>query len=220
MEVAVIADVHSNLPALEAVLAEVEGLSVYSCGDVVGYYPFPNETIDLVRKRGITGVMGNHDYAVVKGDVSALNTSAAAAVRWTRNVLSGPNLEYLASLPESYRGKGFTIYHGSPQNKLFEYVFPVYPEEKLELSSLDTEVLILGHTHIPFVKKLGSGLVINPGSVGQPRDGDPKAPYAILDAEKKKVTMKRVAYDIDMVAEEIRRNGLPEGLAERLYRGE
>jgi predicted phosphodiesterase len=105
MEVVVIADVHSNLPALEAVLAEVGDLQVYSCGDVVGYNPFPNETIELFRRRGITGVRGNHDDAVVKGDMSALNPSAATAAKWTRNVLSKPNLEYLASLPDSYSGK-------------------------------------------------------------------------------------------------------------------
>ncbi len=219
MEVAVIADVHSNLPALEAVLAEVGDLQVYSCGDVVGYNPFPNETINLFRRRGITGVMGNHDYAVVKGDVSKLNTSAATVAKWTKDVLTTPNLEYLASLPESYSGKGFTIYHGSPRNRLLEYVFPV-SLEKLDFSSLDTEVLVLGHTHVPFVSNLKSVLVFNPGSTGQPRDSDPQAPYAILDVEKKKVTLKRAAYDIDRVAEEIRKNGLPESLAERLYRGE
>jgi predicted phosphodiesterase len=220
MEVAVIADVHSNLSALEAVLAEVGDLPVYSCGDVVGYNPFPNETINLFRRRGITGVMGNHDYAVVKGDVSKLNTMAATVAKWTRDVLTKRNLEYLASLPESYSGKGFTIYHGSPRNRLLEYVFPVYPLEKLDFSSLDSDVLVLGHTHVPFVRNLKSGLVFNPGSTGQPRDSDPRAPYAILDAEKKEVALKRVAYDIDRVAEEIRKKDLPKSLAERLYRGE
>lgn len=219
MEIAVISDVHSNLPALEVVLDNIGDMEVFCCGDIVGYNPFPNETLEILRKRKIKGVLGNHDYAVVKGDTTWLNTNAAIAALSTLDVIAKSNLGYLALLPETFKGEGFVAVHGSPRDPLFEYVYPEYSLELLESFLGDSGVLIMGHTHIPFVKHLKGGVVFNPGSVGQPRDGNPRASYALLDLEKKKVRLKRLSYDIDRVAEEILEKGLPEGLAERLYLG-
>ncbi|MFQ5801259.1 MAG: metallophosphoesterase family protein [Candidatus Hydrothermarchaeales archaeon] len=219
MEIAVISDVHSNLPALEVVLDDIGDLEVFCCGDVIGYNPFPNETLEILRKRKVKSVLGNHDYAVVKEDITWLNINAAIAALWTLDVITKDNLGYLASLPETFKGEGFAAVHGSPKDPLFEYVYPEYHLELLESFLGDSGVLILGHTHIPFVKHLKGGVVFNPGSVGQPRDGDPRAAYAVLDPEKKEVRLKRLSYDINRTAEEIIKKGLPEELGERLYFG-
>jgi predicted phosphodiesterase len=219
MEVAIIADVHSNLPALEAVLKEVEGLDVFSCGDVVGYNPFPNESVEIFRKKRIKGLMGNHDYAVISGDTNWFNTDAALSIEWTEKVIEKENLEYLSSLPKAFESESFIAFHGSPRDPLYEYVYSGYSDETFNSFLGDARALILAHTHLPFVKKLKKGIVINPGSVGQPRDGDPRASYATLDTEKNTVRMCKVSYDVERVVEEIIRKDLPKELAERLYKG-
>jgi putative phosphoesterase len=220
MEIAVIADVHANLPAFEAVLEDIGGLEIFSCGDIVGYNPFPNETLEIFSKRGIAGIIGNHDQALLIGDTGWFNASAAQSINWSRDRVSNKNRGYLQSLPEIFQNEKFKAVHGSPRNLLYEYVFPECPEETLSSFLKDTDVLVLGHTHIPFIKQMKKGLVFNPGSVGQPRDGDHRASYAIYDPEKGKVNIKRVSYDIDRVAKEIEKKGLTGDLAERLYKGE
>lgn len=220
MQVAVISDIHSNLPALREVLKEIEGMKIFCCGDLVGYAAFPNEVIEVVKKKKIISILGNHDYAVITGDTSWFNPVAAAAVDWTRKEIKKENLDFLNSLPKLYEGD-FYMVHGSPRNQLDEYVSEDYPEKELlsffEYTSRD--VMILGHTHRPFIKKLGGKLMFNPGSVGQPRDLDPRAAYAVFDAAAKKVEIKRVEYDIDEAADAIIEKGLPEFLARRLYAG-
>lgn len=220
MQVAVISDIHSNLPALREVLKEIEGMKIFCCGDLVGYAAFPNEVIEVVKKKGIISILGNHDHAVITGDTSWFNPVAAAAVDWTRKEIKNENLYFLNSLPRAYEGD-FYMVHGSPRNQLDEYVSEDYPEKELlsffRYTSKDT--MILGHTHRPFIKKLGGKLMFNPGSVGQPRDLDPRAAYAVFDAAAKKVEIKRVEYDIDEAADAIIEKGLPELLARRLYAG-
>ncbi len=220
MEVAVIADVHANLPALEAVLAEIGDMDIFSCGDLVGYNPFPNETVELIQRRGITGIMGNHDYAVVSGDYTRFNAPAKKAAEWTRGILSNDNLKYLASLPKSYEDDRFSAFHGGPRDPLFEYLFQNASEEILNSFLGKSSTLILGHTHLPFVCKLDGKLILNPGSVGQPRDRSPLAAYAVLNLEANSAVIRRVKYDVEVVAREIRKQGLPIEFAERLYSGD
>ncbi|MEK6978403.1 MAG: metallophosphoesterase family protein [Candidatus Hydrothermarchaeota archaeon] len=220
MQVAVIADIHSNLPALEAVLEEVGHLPIYCAGDVVGYNPFPNEVIALLKERRAVSILGNHDHAVISGDTSWFNPIAAAAIEWTAGELTPGSRDYLRTLPKTYENALYMV-HGSPKSPLEEYVYGDAPDYQLldMFNSTRRDVIVLGHTHVPFIKRLGGRLVFNPGSVGQPRDGDPRASCAVLDTEELEVEIIRVAYDIDAVARAILDRGLPQPLALRLYGG-
>jgi putative phosphoesterase len=220
MKVAVIADIHSNLPALIKVLEEIGEMQTFCCGDLIGYNPYPNETIELIRERNIKSTLGNHDMAVLTKDTSWFNPRAAVAIKWTINKLKKENLEFLKSLPVTYRDEFFMV-HGSPRDPLEEYVYEDYPDELFQgfFKKASTNTLILGHTHIPFIKKIREKLVFNPGAVGQPRDFDARASFAILDAKNKHVEVKRVEYDVEKVARDIIKEGLPEMLALRLFKG-
>ncbi len=220
MKVAVLADIHANLPALERVLKETEGMPKFCCGDLVGYNPFPSEVIDLVKKEKVVSVLGNHDQAVLTGDTHWFNSSAARAIEWTKKELTRENLDFLKTLPHIY-DREFYMVHGSPKNPLEEYVRPKDPSYVFEdfFNYTKNEIIILGHTHLPFVKRIGERLIFNPGSVGQPRDLDPRASYAILDIEKKEVKIRRVDYDIEKTAKGVVEKGLPARFAIRLFRG-
>jgi len=220
MRVAVIADIHSNLPALEAVLEDIGEARIYSNGDLVGYNPYSNEVIELVKKHNVICTLGNHDYAVLTGDTAWFNPTAAKALKWTRENLSKENMEFLASLPFFYSTE-FYMVHGSPRNHLDEYVTDDYPAEVLGefFDQIGRAVICLAHTHVPFVKGLGKRLLFNSGSVGQPRDLDARASYAVLDLEQRRVEIKRVKYDIEMVVEAVIDAGLPSILGYRLREG-
>lgn len=222
MKVAVIADVHSNLTALEAVLRDLRGRNweIYCLGDLVGYNPFPNEVVELMRDMGIKCLMGNHDLAVVTGNAFGFNPYAARAVAWTRKHLKKENMSFLASLP-LYRRNSFYMVHGSPRNYTEEYVTHDYPEAILQnfLGKAERDILALAHTHVSFIRPLGDKMVFNPGSVGQPRDLDPRASYALLDPEKKRVEIRKVEYDVEKVVEAVIRAGLPSILGIRLREG-
>jgi putative phosphoesterase len=220
MRVAVIADIHSNLPALEAVLGEVGAMRIYCNGDLTGYNPYPNEVIELVKKHNVICTLGNHDHAVLTGNTAWFNPYAAKALKWTREHLSKENLEFLASLP-LFHSSEFYMVHGSPRNYLDEYVTGDYPEEVLKgfFNQSGRDVVCLAHTHVPFVKRLGENLLFNPGSVGQPRDLDARASYAVLDLKQRRVEIKRVKYDIEMVVEAVIDAGLPSILGYRLREG-
>ena len=225
MRAGIIADIHSNLPALEAVLETIERLDVDSilcAGDVVGYGAHPNECCARIRSLGVQSIAGNHDRAAITRAVSGLNPYAAAAAIWTGENLDNDSRAFLSELPPSLRidsgeGRAMAIHHGSDLNP-HEYVY----EEDVDpgiLERCSCEVVILGHTHVPFSTRLPSGIVTNPGSVGQPRDGDPRASLAVLDTESLRCEIHRIEYDIDEEAEGIRSAGLPEVLAKRLYIG-
>ncbi len=220
MKVAVLADIHANLPALEKVLEEIEGMSKFCCGDLVGYNPFPNEVIDLVKKENVVSILGNHDHAVLTGDTSWFNRIAASAIEWTVKELTAENLEFLKTLAQSYDNEFYMI-HGSPKNPLEEYILPEAPEYVFRdfFNYTKSDIIVLGHAHVPFVKRIDEKLIFNPGSVGQPRDFDSRASYAILDTETKELEIKRVDYDIERTAERIVKEGLPGRLAWRLFSG-
>ncbi len=224
--IAVVSDIHSNLEALEEVLARLRGEEVYCLGDIVGYGGNPNEVVERIRELGIGTVIGNHDQAVVTGETGMFNARAAMAVGWTARQLSSANLEYLRSLPRELRvtADRVTAYmaHGSP-DYLWEYVDPATHSQLFGhyLQKLGARVIALGHTHVPYVWNEGAGTVFNPGSVGQPRDGDRRASYAVVtvDGEEVEVEVHRVEYDYEKAAAKIRAAGLPEQLASRLQHG-
>jgi putative phosphoesterase len=225
--VAFIADVHSNIEALEAVLSRIGEEEVYCLGDMVGYGANPNEVIDLLKERGVVTIAGNHDYAVATGDTAQFNARAAMAVLWTRNRLDKATLAFLRDLPLQRRveleGVSVGMVHGSPDDPLWEYVHPATHEFVFTryLDKAGADVLALGHTHVPFVWKGGGRLVFNPGSVGQPRNGDRRASFARLltGGGKPEVQEVKVEYDCERAAAKIRDAGLPDQLASRLLLG-
>jgi len=219
--------VHANLEAFEAVLAEAQGLDVFCLGDLVDYGANPNEVVEVIRRRGIMCVMGNHDWAALSGDTSLFNARAAMSSIWTRAHLTSQNLEFIRTLaPElrtSFEAAEAYFTHGSPDDRLWEYVDPRTHSDLFGhyLAKLQVRVIGLGHTHVPYAWKEEGKVVFNPGSVGQPRDGDPKASFAVLsfDEQEVRVEIRRVEYDIQKAAEKIREAGLPESHASRLFSG-
>ncbi len=219
---ALISDIHANLPALKVVFEEIDDADMILCaGDLIDYNPWPNEVIWEIRKRNIPCILGNHERAFIYNDYSHFNPTAAIAGKWTRGVLSEESKKYIYSLRSKmlveYEGFKIAIHHGAP----FDEDFYVYPEDADEglLNYDNPDILVLGHTHVPFVKIFDRGVIINPGSVGQPRDGDPRASYAIVDLKNRKYEIKRVEYPIDEVYNKIIEVGLPPVLGERLYLG-
>ncbi len=222
MLVGLIADVHSNAVALKAVLSVLRDSGVEKilhAGDVTGYNPYPNETIELFKKNKILSIRGNHDRALLSGDTSGFNPYAAAALKWTGNVLAPENADYIAGLKDeefiSIGKKRMLVVHGSPRD-FDEYV---YPEDVVPEFLSGCDILVLGHTHIQFIKEYPGGMIVNPGSVGQPRDGNPGAAFAILDTGSGKIKLWRASYDIEKVIEDMLRAHLPEELALRLITG-
>jgi len=226
--IALISDVHSNLEALEAVLGEAgDVVEVYCLGDIVGYGASPNEVIGLLVERGATCLLGNHDHAALEGDVGEFNPRAGAAALWTAKQLTEESRAFLGSLPRhrSLTMEGVRVYmaHGSPDDNLWEYVSPTTHSDLFDhyLEKVEADAIALGHTHVPFSWESGRGRVFNPGSVGQPRDGDSRASYALvtLGEGRTDVALKRVVYDIDAAAGKISAAGLPAVLGARLYSG-
>jgi putative phosphoesterase len=225
MRLAILSDIHSNIDALKTVVAELNGRvspDVIVCaGDIVGYGAFPNECCGAINEISKHVVLGNHDLAVLDRDTSFMNPYAAEAVIWTSARLDDDSRRWLHSLSTEAKfrvaGLDVAMYHGSIENST-EYVFEEDAAESM-LARARCGLLILGHTHTPFVKRFPSGLIINPGSVGQPRDGDPRTCYALLDTDSEDCEILRLDYDIDMAAKAIESAGLPRFLADRLYVG-
>lgn len=242
MNVLLLSDIHSNLAALEAVVRDAdtsfEIAETWVLGDIVGYGPDPAECLSLLSSTGAVMVAGNHDLAVA-GAISTevFNPLAAEAVSWTGSVLGDADLELLRALPTRLERSGITLVHGSPRDPVWEYVLDVSVAAQA-LADIDTNGLAVGHTHIPVIFQqrgdgfettqpvrsrpysvAGSKFLVNPGSVGQPRDRDPRASYAVLDLDDETVTHRRVEYDFELTASKIREAGLPTFLADRLQVG-
>lgn len=221
---AILSDIHGNLPALTAVmekLKEFEIDGIICAGDLVGYNPYPNEVVEFAKKHFYVCIRGNHDRAVVYNDFRKFNTYAEIAGRWTRERLTPENMMYLEKLSDNavlvLNGVKIAVHHGAPFDEDF-YVFEdMVDESLLEYDTVD--VLILGHTHIPFIKQFKNGVVLNPGSVGQPRDGDWRASVCIADFEEQRYEIFRVEYDVQTVAKKISEESLPSILGERLFHG-
>jgi putative phosphoesterase len=218
MNVGVLSDIHSNRIAFEAVLADAPELDALVCaGDVVGYNPWPAECVAMVREREIPTVMGNHDRAVASGTAFRFNSMAKAGVEHARQRLTEDQREWLAGLPNerlAFDGR-VKVVHGHPDDP-DHYTRP----EEFSPALLDDEdVLVMGHTHVQHHEVYDEGVVLNPGSVGQPRDGDPRAAYAILDLDDLSVEERRVEYDVEAVQAAVADTGLPSRVGSRLSEG-
>ena len=222
MTVALLSDVHANLVALESVLRALPPVeAIWVMGDTVGYGPDPSDTLALLRERGALIVTGNHDRAVATGEgLELFNPMARTAAESHRSWLSAEERDLLASLPLTIApAEGFEICHGSPRDPLWEYVFDA-PTAAAAMTATAASRCCVGHTHVPARFVTGDGkLMINPGSVGQPRDGDARAAYALLDIAAAIVTFHKVAYDVQQTQRRMRARGLPEALAARLQVG-
>ncbi|ODR79062.1 YfcE family phosphodiesterase [Haladaptatus sp. W1] len=218
MKVGIISDVHSNRVALDAVLDDMPPVEELLCaGDVVGYNPWPSECVDGLRDRVSASVMGNHDRAVVTGTAFRFNSMAAAGVEHARDELNDVQIDWLSRRPDSRLACDgrVRIVHGHPDDP-DHYTYP----EEFDPDLLgDEDVLVMGHTHVQHQETYDEGVVMNPGSVGQPRDGDPRAAYAILDFDDMSVEERRVEYDIEAVQEAVREAGLPDKIGARLAKG-
>jgi putative phosphoesterase len=229
MQVAVLSDIHANKPALDAVLNDIadRGIDRYiCCGDLAGYYCWPNAVIETAQEHDFLAVRGNHDEALVQDTGFGVTGAAGQALDWTRSELSSESRRYLAELPYSRREtlaeQDIYVVHGSPRAPVEEYVYPQQVRDGFFTDQgiqNPPDILLLGHTHVPFTEHLDGSIVVNPGSVGQPRDGTPEASFAVIDLDGLDVAHHRVSYDIDAVAEQVHEEGLPVRLARRLYDG-
>ena len=239
MKYAILGDIHANLHALETVLedAEKEGVKKFVCiGDLIGYNAFPSECLERIRALGAPTVMGNHDYyGSREDDLVGFHPMAADVITWTRNQLTDEQKEWLRALPYSTRVETFSVVHSTLDNPhKWGYVLDRYDAES-NFNYQTTSVCFYGHTHIPiaFEKgdeirsglyskikiKVGRKYFINVGSVGQPRDGDPRAAYAIYDMMNNTIELKRLEYDLPAAQEKILEAGLPNKVAARLATG-
>ncbi|WP_276299546.1 metallophosphoesterase family protein [Halorussus lipolyticus] len=218
MRIGVLSDIHSNRVAFEAVLDDMPDVDALICaGDVVGYNPWPAECVEIVREREIPTVMGNHDRAVAEDTAFRFNAMAKAGVEHSTDRLSDDQRDWLADLPDARRefdGR-VKIVHGHPDDP-DHYTMP---SEFSPALLGDEEVLVMGHTHVQHHEVYAEGVVMNPGSVGQPRDDDPRAAYAVLDLDDLSVEERRVEYDIDAVQEAVSDAGLPSRIGSRLSQG-
>ncbi len=236
MRIAVLSDIHANLPALDAVLGALGSVdAVWHLGDVVGYGPHPDEVVARLRSIDAVGVRGNHDAAALDPEMAEwFNPDARLAIEWTAGRIAPATRTWLAALPDRRLADGITLVHGSPRDPTWEYV--ATPGAAIEnLAAFATLHLLFGHTHVPLAYRADGGrmatvvaadgsslaldsrrVLANPGSVGQPRDGDPRASAMILDTQARTLTWRRVAYPVAEVQAAMRAVGLPPRLVARL----
>jgi len=238
---AIISDVHANLEALQAVLAEIEKEEIDSilfAGDCVGYGPDPNECIELLRTKASLVIAGNHDWGAVDlTDVRDFNAYARVAIDWTRDVLTAQNFSYLQDLPLTQKISGdraIFLVHGTPKEPDQWHYFLFEFDAKVNFRSFNEQICFLGHSHIPFIVersprgktrsfyaraevKDGCRYIVNAGSVGQPRDGNPEASYVLFKDDA--IEIKRVSYDILLTQKKMKKAGLPSYLITRLSEG-
>ena len=241
MRYLVISDIHGNLAALEAVLEDAPDFDELWClGDLVGYGPRPNECIERVREFSHTSLAGNHDWAALgKLDLNSFNRVARAANEWTQEQLTSSARTYLSGLATNLQEEDFTLAHASPREPVWEYIMDTKTAYQ-NFEHFSTAFCLVGHTHVPVCFELDEmrqrcevtlpplpepielgpkRAIINPGSVGQPRDGDPRASYAVLDTDGMTWAFRRVAYPIQTTQAHMRAAGLPRQLVDRLDMG-
>jgi predicted phosphodiesterase len=241
MRLLVISDIHANLAAFEAVLADAkdEWDRIWCLGDVIGYGPDPDECAALLRQQDHISLSGNHDWAVLgKLDATTFNTEAQIAIAWTQAAISEETRAYLAGLPANLIAELFTLAHASPRHPVWEYILEK-STAAANFAYFDTPYCLVGHTHSPVrfeeispsrvrlhlpvynepLSLNGRRVILNPGSVGQPRDSDPRAAYALLDTEKMCWEYRRVTYPVKVTQERMRQHGLPHRLIARLEYG-
>jgi putative phosphoesterase len=234
MPAAIITDIHGNLPALDAALARIERLgidSVYCGGDLVGYGPWPNEVCHLIEARGIPTIYGNYDHAIARDEEDCGcayrdphdRALGEQSIAWTLEHTEPRSKDFMRELPFDLRfelgGKRVRLVHGSPR-KVNEYLFEDKPARTFEriAAGADCEVLVFGHTHQPWIHEYGGVLFVNCGSVGKPKDGDPRVGFAVLEGDGGEVAarIERFGYDAEYVAGEVAAAGLPAEYGEKL----
>ncbi|HYU18412.1 MAG TPA: metallophosphoesterase family protein [Chloroflexota bacterium] len=243
MRIGVVSDIHSNLDALERVLAVMQPVDqVWCLGDTVGYGPQPNECVArLAELAKHLAVAGNHDWAAIgKMGIQDFNPYAALAARWTMEQLRTETRDYLLQLPSLVTSGEFTLAHGSPRNPIWEYLLSAAGAEA-SFAHFEGPFCLVGHTHIPslfmraedgqvVVRRIvdeaevelaqpGCRFILNPGSVGQPRDDDPRAAFMIVDTDRRSATWRRISYPIKRTQDKMRRAKLPAKLIDRLSKG-
>jgi diadenosine tetraphosphatase ApaH/serine/threonine PP2A family protein phosphatase len=241
MRVLIISDIHANKTALEAVLAKAGEIDAAWClGDLVGYGPDPNECVSRVRQLpNLICIIGNHDAAALQQiDEDTFNPEARTAIQWTRRSLNESTHAFLNALPETAQLFNVTLSHGSPRHPIWEYLLDTRTAS-LSFEYFTTDYCFVGHTHLPVIYAMSAGedyaqlivpepgktleltprAILNPGSVGQPRDRDPRASFAIFDSEDRTWTVHRVVYDIAAVQERMMSAGLPGRHIQRLSSG-
>ncbi|MDH5695478.1 MAG: metallophosphatase family protein [Dehalococcoidia bacterium] len=243
MRYAIIADIHANLTAFVSVLVDIEHRGeveeVWCLGDIVGYGPDPHQCIELLRQTNHVCVAGNHDWAAVGNiDTSEFNPDAAEACRWTAKQMTPRDIEYLTGLPLVIEKDDFTLVHGSPREPIWEYILSI-SAAKENFTHFKSKFCLVAHSHVPLVFRRDAAgscyfsqfltnkalmlskerLIINPGAVGQPRDGDPRASYAIYDSETNQVKLCRVSYDVTATQARMVERNLPMRLIARLSHG-
>jgi predicted phosphodiesterase len=239
VRVAVLSDIHANLAALDSVIASFGSVdAIWHLGDVVGYGPQPDAVVARLVSIGAVGVRGNHDAAAVGGnEIEWFNPDARAAMEWTRSTIADATRDWLAGLPERHTEGQFGLVHGSPREPLWEYIVSV-PIARANLAALTTSFGLFGHTHLPMVFAERDGTIeqiepadgstfaladrralINPGSVGQPRDGIVTASFMLIDTDAGQCTWRRVPYDIGAVQAAMAEARLPKRLIDRLSYG-
>ncbi len=215
---AILSDIHGNYPALVAVLADLDRRGcrrVVSLGDIAGYYCMVNECIGALRELGGLHLKGNHDHYLATGAPCPRSRSASRCLAFQRTIVSEADLQWLAGLPERYQDASLSLVHGGWRDPIDEYLERPSPEY---FEGLPGRFFFSGHTHVQTLAGWQKRTYCNPGSVGQPRDGDPRAAYAILDGGT--VNLVRVQYDIDAVAHAMRRCGFERRYYRNLYLGE
>lgn len=242
-KIAVLSDVHGNLPAFRAVLEDVERAGpheIWCLGDLVGYGAQPNECVELAAQRCELVLAGNHDLGVLERiDIADFSPAAAAAARWTRDQASAETLAFLGSLEPAHEGAAIGLYHASPRDPIWEYVLSTSQASDC-MDEMGPRVAAIGHTHVALgfsraedgrisgeamlagsERDLAGGeWLVNPGSVGQPRDGDARAAWLSLDVGSWTATWRRVEYPVEQAALAIEEAGLPRGLGDRLFIGQ
>lgn len=242
MRYAIISDIHSNLPALKVVLERIEDLQcdrVICLGDIVGYGPFPNECCDLIQERADMVIVGNHDHAVIgQTDISYFNTYARRAIEWTRTMLSEMNKNYLFGLPAKVDIEKACCVHSTPEEPLEWHYIMSSRDAAISFNYFEQQVCFIGHSHVPLIAKKNTDqkinvslligtvewsederCIINVGSVGQPRDGNPDACLGVYEPAQNRFTLERIEYEITETQKKMREYSLPGFLISRLSWG-
>ena len=241
MRILVISDIHANLTALETVLEDAGTVDAVWClGDIIGYGPDPNECVARIRGLpNLVCLLGNHDAAALSRiPIETFNTDARRSIEWMQDVLTKESYVFLSQLPETVVNEQVTLVHGSPRNPVWEYILDLH-NARQNMEHFETQICMVGHTHLPIayvmnpetddlhwmvppegeILELKTRAIVNPGSVGQPRDHDPRASYAIFTSENNGWEIHRVSYDIRAVQKRIRAAALPMRHALRLLEG-
>jgi predicted phosphodiesterase len=241
MRILIISDIHANLVALETVLDDAKGKydTVWCLGDLVGYGPNPNECVAMVRALpNLVCLVGNHDKAALgEIDINTFNHDARAAISWTQKTLTAESAAYLKNLPDTHLHRQYTLVHASPRQPVWEYILDAYIASQ-NFPYYKTPYCLCGHTHIPVIYQQEGHtamelranydeltffgekrLIINPGSVGQPRDNNPDSSYAFLELENNQWEYQRIAYDIAETQRRMTAQGMPSRLVSRLQKG-